>query len=567
MIRALCLTLLAALAVAVPASAHVDPPLPRLSFDASLNSALSVSQALAAAPAGVNETWCPGDPGRTTDDTQNAVSNLPRVKVIYAYASDQPNNFSQYADQLQKSVKGMMGVVAHHSGGRKSLRFDMGTGCGPGYADIQTVRLPETLAHYTSVDGLSRQFELAPLLRDMGFARPNHYVVFFDNAFTGDSVGVNYISGDPTPGPSNDSNLGGSIALTWGYGQTSFFGDATGEYALIHVPLHEIFHGLGAVNFYAPHASSPTGHCTDEYDVLCGQSGGAKPLDTGACPTGQTNLVLDCNKDDYFDPTGTITGTNGQTIWNTYDSVFLCAVARCGNAPPTAAIATSGGRAGEPIGFSAAGSTDDEALARYEWDLDGDGSYETDTGASASALRTFDAAGDRTAGVRVTDSDGIARTSSTGFTVAPGAPGGSGASGGAGGLGGAGDDGVTPARLGSLSLSPARFRVPRKSSARAARIRYALDQAAAMTFTVEHARPGRRSGKKCAAPSSRNRRARKCTRYVAVRGKLTHAGQAGTNTRTWNGRLGRRALGVGSYRLLATPAGGDPRRASFKVKR
>src|SRR3954467_8876602 len=92
------------------AQAHVDPALPRQSLDGSLNGAISVAQAVAAAPAGVSDTWCPGDPGRPTDDTEDAVSNRPRVKVIYAYASDQPNNFTQYADQLQKSVKGMMGV-------------------------------------------------------------------------------------------------------------------------------------------------------------------------------------------------------------------------------------------------------------------------------------------------------------------------------------------------------------------------------------------------------------------------------------------------------------------------
>ena len=219
----------------------------------------------------------------------------------------------------------------------------------------------------------------------------------------------------------------------------------------------------------------------------------------------------------------------------------------------------AGAAPGEPIAFSAAGSSDDEAISRYEWDLDGDGSYETDTGGSATASRTFEAAGARTARVRVTDSDGIARTAETAFSVAPGA-------GGAGGDG-PGGGGATAARVSALSLSPSRFKVPKKKTARATTIRYSIDRSSAMTLTVEQAKTGRRSGSKCVGETKRNRKARRCTRYVALRGNLTDAGDAGANTLTWNGRLGSKALKAGTYRLVATPAGGEPRRASFKVKR
>jgi hypothetical protein len=328
--QALRIFIVAALLACVPSAAAHEGRLPRASLDSTLNGAVSVAEANAAAPSWVNDAWCAGDPGRTTDDTAHAVTTKQRIKVIYAYAADQPNNFAKYASQFQAGVKGMMGVVSHHSGGRKTLRFDMGTACGPGYADIQTVRLPKTLAAYRAMDGIARMNELFFVLRDRGFGKPNDYVVFFDGAYTGDSVGAAFPPGDERPGPENTANLGGDIVFTYGWGQDKFFGDLTGDYALIHVPLHEIFHGLGAVNFYAPHASSPSGHCTDEYDVLCGQST-SPPLDLGACPDGgQSNLVLDCNKDDYFNPTGPIIGTNaGRAIWNTYNSVFLCPVAGC----------------------------------------------------------------------------------------------------------------------------------------------------------------------------------------------------------------------------------------------
>ena len=43
-----------------------------------------------------------------------------------------------------------------------------------------------------------------------------------------------------------------------------------------------------------------------------------------------------------------------------------------------------------PVGFNASGSSDaDGPLTRYEWDLDGNGSYETDTGTSPLASRTY----------------------------------------------------------------------------------------------------------------------------------------------------------------------------------
>jgi YD repeat-containing protein len=51
-------------------------------------------------------------------------------------------------------------------------------------------------------------------------------------------------------------------------------------------------------------------------------------------------------------------------------------------------------------------STDDGAVARYQWDLDGDGTFETDTAAVPRATRTFTATGPATVGLKVTDGDG-----------------------------------------------------------------------------------------------------------------------------------------------------------------
>ena len=68
---------------------------------------------------------------------------------------------------------------------------------------------------------------------------------------------------------------------------------------------------------------------------------------------------------------------------------------------------------------------------RYEWDLDGNGSYETDGGASPLVTRSFPNATVMSIGVRATDDDGrtaVARARARGQRAARGAGGGGGSS-------------------------------------------------------------------------------------------------------------------------------------------
>jgi subtilisin-like proprotein convertase family protein len=106
--------------------------------------------------------------------------------------------------------------------------------------------------------------------------------------------------------------------------------------------------------------------------------------------------------------------------------------------------------AGQPVTFDAGGSTDDGTIVRYEWDLDGNGSYETDGGASPLATRSFPNATVMSIGVRATDDDGRTAVARGALVVnaPPGAGGGGGGSapfdpgvpapGGSGGSGGGG---------------------------------------------------------------------------------------------------------------------------------
>jgi hypothetical protein len=85
--------------------------------------------------------------------------------------------------------------------------------------------------------------------------------------------------------------------------------------------------------------------------------------------------------------------------------------------------------------------------------------------------------------------------------------------------------------------------------------RYTLSEAANVKLVIAQKLPGRRVGKACRKPSRRNRLARRCTRFVN-KGTLTRTGSASQNSVRFSGRIGRRALGPGSYRVTITATDG-----------
>jgi hypothetical protein len=97
---------------------------------------------------------------------------------------------------------------------------------------------------------------------------------------------------------------------------------------------------------------------------------------------------------------------------------------------PRAVLAASPALAlpGQQVTYSAAGSTGDGGVTKYDWDLDGDGTYETHTSTPA-ATQSYQSLGERTIRLRVTDSHGtsasasvketVTRAPSAAFTFAP----------------------------------------------------------------------------------------------------------------------------------------------------
>ena len=72
---------------------------------------------------------------------------------------------------------------------------------------------------------------------------------------------------------------------------------------------------------------------------------------------------------------------------------------------------------GETATVQGLASDPDGAITRYEFDLDGDGTYETDRGSNSSVTLPLTTAGDREVGVRVTDADGDTATSRRSLSV------------------------------------------------------------------------------------------------------------------------------------------------------
>jgi PKD repeat protein len=90
------------------------------------------------------------------------------------------------------------------------------------------------------------------------------------------------------------------------------------------------------------------------------------------------------------------------------------------NAPPIASFGFSPGvpQVGSQVTFDGSSSSDDGAIAAYEWDLDGDGEF--DDAAGPTAQHAFDSAGEKTVRLRVTDADGVTATEAK--TLRVGAP-------------------------------------------------------------------------------------------------------------------------------------------------
>lgn len=121
----------------------------------------------------------------------------------------------------------------------------------------------------------------------------------------------------------------------------------------------------------------------------------------------------------------------------------------------------------------------------------------------------------------------------------------------------------TPPAITKLRVSPKRFRA-RKGT----RFLYTLSERARVTFTVQKPTVGRKVGKSCRKTSSKNRNRKRCVRYVKVKnGTIRANGKRGSNKFKFSGKLKKRSLARGKYRLSVTAVDSKRGRSIAKTTR
>jgi plastocyanin len=166
---------------------------------------------------------------------------------------------------------------------------------------------------------------------------------------------------------------------------------------------------------------------------------------------------------------------------------YMVGIVKVGaNAHPTAdfSFAPAAPEAGQAVTFTATATDSDGTVVSYQWDLDGNGSFEKTT-ASASTTHTYAAGGTYAAKLRVLDNghdmSAVATRSVTVTTPpAPGPdPGGGGSGGGTGTPDGTGGGGV-PATEQQDGGGDAAAPIATRGRVTGGRLRLALDEAAAL---------------------------------------------------------------------------------------
>jgi hypothetical protein len=130
---------------------------------------------------------------------------------------------------------------------------------------------------------------------------------------------------------------------------------------------------------------------------------------------------------------------------------------------------------------------------------------------------------------------------------------------------------ITPRAFVVGSQPTAEFGRAKATAATGTKIVYNLSEAATVRMAVERKLEGRRVRGKCVRRTRGNRKKRRCARYVE-KGALVRRGAKGISVIPWTGRIGRRVVKPGRYRmsLVAVDAANNrsaPRRMFFRVKK
>jgi PKD domain/K319L-like, PKD domain len=207
----------------------------------------------------------------------------------------------------------------------------------------------------------------------------------------------------PPPPPPNQAPTA-ALAVTPNPGLVSNLLPATAISA--KVPGLDTLLGRNAISFDASGSSDPDGSIAKYLWDLDGNGSFEKTTTTPRTSRSYTapgDFAVKVRVVDNANASATAT----QTL-----KIHRAPVAKIGAAPQNVTV-------GQKATLSAAGSSDDNGIARYDWDLDGNGTYETPSGTSQTVQAPFSSVGAKTVGVRVTDIYNATSAATTTVTVHP----------------------------------------------------------------------------------------------------------------------------------------------------
>lgn len=122
----------------------------------------------------------------------------------------------------------------------------------------------------------------------------------------------------------------------------------------------------------------------------------------------------------------------------------------------------------------------------------------------------------------------------------------------------------TPPWVTSMSISPKRI-------GKRTKVKFKLTEKSRVTFTVQRPTRGRLVGTSCRKQTSKNRKAKRCTRWVNVKSFRVNGRAGRTNAVKFTGKIGKTKLKKGRYRLRAiavdSAKGKSPQRTvSFRIR-
>ncbi|MGH9278233.1 MAG: fibronectin type III domain-containing protein, partial [Acidimicrobiales bacterium] len=242
-----------------------------------------------------------------------------RVQLLYARASDKPDNYAGWLASFQQwaaRIDDVFNSSAAETGGSAHVRFVHDASCVPVIGNVVLSTRGDD-----NIDNTINE------LRGKGYTRNDRrYIVWMESNVY---CAIAEIWPDDSPGPGNTNNGVAGVPGAIGRVDKGCWGNTNLAEA------HELIHTLGGVQPTAPNAT-PGFHCTDEYDRLCYNDGSGRFVRI-VCGSSSHEALLDCNHDDYFS-TNPPANSYLATHWNTAKSVFL---SMSGSAPPPPTTTTT----------------------------------------------------------------------------------------------------------------------------------------------------------------------------------------------------------------------------------